>query len=736
MRTPRATLTALALLLATSGPAQASGDNRVSDRAAAPMQQPAPTPASEITDIFKLLGPAQPTGWEARLAELIRDGADLTRTNDYGHDPLIAAVVFTSPTFSYVSDIRPARFDHIQLLLASGAKLDFKDKNGNTALHHAAKKGDPNLIALFVERGANVNAVNAQGRTPLFEALLSNPVAVNLLIHLGADIDARDARGETVLHYGTYYASLHDEMEMLLRHGANPFAKNTRGATVLEYARNQLKSAPASADKKRTVEQLERYAKLWKEKQAGGDADAGADGFDPPPKPDLPRVPSRVDPPLIAAVRAGDIDTVKTLLDEGADPDAISRAGPSHMPGGNATGLHLSIPAGHDKITRLLIDAGANVRLRNGAGLHPLYLAAAQDDAGLVKLLLDMGVDAGQPTAQFNRTAMFAAKSKKVITLLADAGADINRQSAFGYTPLHGAVELKDPKLIELLVFKGADVNLPDYEGRTPLHMAIENGDEASVSALLALGADPAAAFKGATPYDTALSRGEEKIAALVREAGGGYGDKEKLLRDAVAKGNVALVRQLLKDGMNPDLGREDNWPLLLMALQSGAATPEMLTVLVEAGADINVFDANRRTPLHLIRDADVAALFLDRGADVNARDEQGHTPLHNAAREGNLELVAALLEHGAKATIRDEHDYTPLHSAASGPIDHRPADGPAPAWEKETPRYLAVISLLVKAGASPVARSEYGDTPLQIASRVKNEKFAAEATRIMKKVK
>lgn len=73
--------------------------------------------------------------------------------------------------------------------------------------------------------------------------------------------------------------------------------------------------------------------------------------------------------------------------------------------------------------------------------------------------------------------------------------------------------------------------------------------------------------------------------------------------------------------------------------------------------------------PLHMAAYADqpeIATVLLDYGADVNARGVQERTPLHVAAYHGSLQTVQLLLERGATIESIDEKGYTPLLLAAS----------------------------------------------------------------------
>jgi ankyrin repeat protein len=94
-----------------------------------------------------------------------------------------------------------------------------------TNLHCAAQAGDVETIARLVAAGADVNARDERGNTPLKYAS-AEPVlgAVQKLIELGADVNLRDDRGFTPLHcvaaHG-FYAEAVEMAEALLASGAD-----------------------------------------------------------------------------------------------------------------------------------------------------------------------------------------------------------------------------------------------------------------------------------------------------------------------------------------------------------------------------------------------------------------------------------------------------------------------------------------------------------------------------------
>lgn len=142
-------------------------------------------------------------------------------------------------------------------------------------------------------------------------------------------------------------------------------------------------------------------------------------------------------------------------------------------------------------------------------------------------------------------------------------------------------------------------------------------------------------------------------------------------LLNAIAIGNLELVRFLIEQGADPNAPVDDGYTCLLTAVESDAADSTLVVAeLIQAGADIHATGTNGWTPLHMAAArgyAEKARLLIGAGAEVNRRTEidASETPLMEAASMGHPEVVRLLLEHGADPTMRDTvHGRTPLASA------------------------------------------------------------------------
>jgi ankyrin repeat protein len=126
------------------------------------------------------------------------------------------------------------------VLLEYGAGLEDRSRDGLTALHYAVRSGKLPLIALLLERGADPNARDNEGLTPLLHLARTrtrlDPIAVlELLVSHGADVNALDGRGNTLLMFYAKQGS-GAPVRWLVERGADPSVKNRAGKTAADLA--------------------------------------------------------------------------------------------------------------------------------------------------------------------------------------------------------------------------------------------------------------------------------------------------------------------------------------------------------------------------------------------------------------------------------------------------------------------------------------------------------------------
>lgn len=210
---------------------------------------------------------------------------------------------------------------------------------------------------------------------------------------------------------------------------------------------------------------------------------------------------------------------------------------------------------------------------------------------------------------------------------------------------------------------------------------------------------------------------------------------KNEALLKAVNNVDLKAIQKALRKGAEIDCKDDDGYtPLCRAYIRDG--NEEIVSFLLENGADVNAQWTSRRTPLHNAcidgRD-ELVSIFLKNGANVKAKDAGGDTPLHHACRQGHDSIVSILWQHCAKVSIsitKNNAGQTPLIIASMEGHDHivssllnKGADANNEGDDKRMPLHWAcakghdkVVLLLLDAGAFVNAKDENRQTPLCLA--------------------
>ena len=129
----------------------------------------------------------------------------------------------------------------LQKALAAGADVNARNEYGQTPLHRAASNKNPAVAALLIDRGADINARDKEGETALHRAASNkNPAVAALLIDRGANIEAQDS-DITPLHMAAFSENP-DVVALLIDRGADINARDKRGNTPLHLAASNYKN--------------------------------------------------------------------------------------------------------------------------------------------------------------------------------------------------------------------------------------------------------------------------------------------------------------------------------------------------------------------------------------------------------------------------------------------------------------------------------------------------------------
>lgn len=372
--------------------------------------------------------------------------------------------------------------------------------------------------------------------------------------------------------------------------------------------------------------------------------------------------------PLYYASLLGMFETIKYLLGCGID---INITG-----GAFATPLQAAASSGHTDSVRLLLDHGADVDLLNLTSYfgNALQAAAANGHEGVVNMLLDHGANANLSGGAMGNciTAVSAspevgvsqATACRIIERLIIAGAEIESANAKGLCALHEAARADSPIIVEMLLKYGANINASDNEGTTALHIATMYGYEQVVRLLLEYRAEPKTpAEVRCTPLIGAAIPRRNSIVEPVHDRGIDTNthdcERRGPLHRAANSGNPESFKMLPSPGVSMSQPNEYGDTALHMAACFGHSTS--LKILLDAGADVNQRNHTAETALLVsikARHAEIAKVLIEAGTDPSILDYFGRNCFDWAA---SLRLDVPLLQ-ATRSKTKDASIMTDMY--------------------------------------------------------------------------
>lgn len=543
---------------------------------------------------------------------------------------------------------KSGNLETVRFLLRIGANVDAVDKEGKTSLHHASNSivtEGPELIELLIDYGARLESYCMAGTTALHLAcekgLLGNAEA---LIDHDAKIEATDNNGRTSFHYAVREGHV-EITSLLISMSANVDAVDSDGNTSLHV----ICEKPSFAEIGKMI--LDANARIDLLNNTG-------------------------QAPLHIASRHDNIRLVDYLLMKDAKVGATDKVG--------LTSLHYAAKENHVIVAEKLLSKGAKIDAIDSKGRTPLHYSCEAGWKDVAHLLLVHGAKADAPDSDGEAALNLACRALKqdvaMILISSRFKANPNIADKDKLYPLQQAIKHEMWSLAQELVTAGAKIDIYDKKTKkTPLHIACEADITSLALSIIAVGKE-----------DVFNKEDSTRMTALAY---------------AAKNGNLDIVQSLLAKNIKVDstaaLKNCMGYTPLHFACEGGHVF--VAQALIEAGVDVKLPSKEQKTPFYLACCAGkevIVKLLLDRGVelqvtigkllpmheaasnghvavvqlfiaakvDLKQVDMDGRNLLHRACRSGHVTLVQALLEEDRELLFsRDNMKYTPMLLACKG---------------------------------------------------------------------
>jgi ankyrin repeat protein len=420
---------------------------------------------------------------------LVARGADLFAPNAKGENPIYLTFF---PGKNYPPGVR-------EWMLTVNA-LEARDGLGNTILHYGAHWRLDSYIPMLVQNGANTEAANVTGETPLFMAVKADSAStVQALVNAGAATGSRDSLGRTALHAAVRWnAARAAEALIVVGADTNAHALNTK--------------TPLHDAVRLGIQDLEILLI-----RHGADTEV-RDG--------------EGNTPLMEAAAMGYTAAIERLTDAGADPSIRNNQGD--------TPLHIAVGLDRVDTVNQFLLLGCSIHARNARGKTPFRIALAGASTRMVSTLLTkdriaVADDEGRSPLHI---ALLEGTPPAVIQTIIDQGCRVSGIDAEGRTPLRIAMDMNNWEAARILAEAGSDPFAAAGDGKTPGLIALSKGGNA-VRAIFAGRAIVAKDKTGNTILHYAAQYGKRELIALLLELGA-----NKNIRNIAAESPADIARR------------------------------------------------------------------------------------------------------------------------------------------------------------------------------------------------
>lgn len=625
------------------------------------------------------------------------------------------------------------------LLNYSGKKMYLTDKNGETALIHAARNCPMDVIKFCVNCGSNINQLDVNGNS-ILSLCLEKREAFDYIISLNPDLTLKNKLNQTPLiiaciknnnYAARYLISKLDEDTL------NAF-DNTNNSAIHYMVKNC--NSPL-------VSYLSMFNVDLNLKNGDGDT------------------------PLILACKNKCYEITKYLVNKNVDLSLRNLKDESAIYIAIVNGLNDYIDILLDK----LVNANETYDVENDKGnkknVTLLMLACQYQRINAVKKLLAKGAFVDLVDDEGYNALMYAIKSHtsslgnmEIVSLLLKHKAEVNVTAKDGSTPFILACNCEDDSIANELLKYPVQIDVKDHEGRSPNISSLIHGHSKLFNALIKKNPDtddfinPDVVEMVKSKFFEALTNNKPNVVSTILSAAfmnvikidflnGEIMDQIVAhLKNSISQGNIEIVQIII---YSPLLNKTNikrrilNGRSLGLAIANGQT--KLVDFLIRQSIDINEIDEFGNTPLLIAvkrRYPDVVEKLMSLKADVTITNRFGETPLteapgmfitSNSILEAQyLKIVKKMIKNGASVDAQTQEGQTTLMNACfnGSPslvkqiLKYQPnlnltnSFGLTALTIAVKQNYLNIVEMLLKKGADTNIPDEDGNTPLIYAIR------------------
>jgi ankyrin repeat protein len=548
------------------------------------------------------------------LKSLKKSNARLDIPDRIGHTPLLCAMMAKN-------------HNAVEFLLQEKVSLMAQDIHGNTTLHFAAEKDFPKVIDILIARGCDLNFKNLDGHSPLHLALNhKNTLIAEKLINADAQLVFEDDLMDAL------FLALENELftliPLILQKGNNNPRLFTFKSFIKAVRLGQLELIQKMLDGHFSINGQDEHGfaaihHAINNKQVKVIDLLAKNGAD------LNMFDSRKSTPLFYACLMQHIPSVITLLKNGANPNIPSLDC-------NKTPLIYLSEINNTLLIKKLLEYPIEIDFVDNKAYSSLMIACYKNHIETVEILLKAHANPNRKNIYGNSSVTYAVKNFNIamLNLLIRYQGKIDIVDGFGYGLLHVATmfparetansvhSTENLAMVEDLIHKKLNLNEKTPKCMTPIMVSIEKRNEPC--------------------FDLLLQHHAELMHVNV--------NGENCLHLLATDGSVSWFEKLLRLGLDIEAKTHQDETPLVYAFKS--CNFELIDYLIEVGADVMVRDKNGKNLLHWACEfgrLEYIKLFLSKGLDLHTPDMTLNSPLDYAILNNHPQATRFLLSLGAQ---------------------------------------------------------------------------------------